>query len=266
MSTLGPIQTFSHYPALPPPMRVSLTTTGPHACSYLPDRHSTNRAFWAQGMPPLVYQAFMDAGFRRSGKVVYQPACGGCRRCVSLRVPVATFSASKSQRRCWRRNQDLHVTVDIAPVEPSEEHYDLYRKYMTQWHGKGLNAEDDEVSYESFTSFLYDSPVRTLEYQYRDTSGRLLAVGICDVCERSLSSVYFYHDPAEHRRGLGTFGALYEIADAAARGIDHYYLGYWVDGCPAMAYKATYRPYELLHADGVWRAAIGGPAAEPPSR
>jgi arginine-tRNA-protein transferase len=78
-------------------------------------------------------------------------------------------------------------------------------------------------------------------------------VGICDVCNDSFSSVYFYHDPAEAKRGLGTFGALYEIEEARRMGIPHYYLGYWVDGCPTMHYKNAFRPNEVLHPDGVWR-------------
>jgi arginyl-tRNA--protein-N-Asp/Glu arginylyltransferase len=238
-----------------------LVSTGSHACPYLPSRQSSNRAFWAEEMPPPVYHAFMDAGFRRSGKVVYQPACAGCRRCLSLRVPVATFEPSKSQRRCWRRNQALSVTVG-SPVA-DDERYRLYRKYVTEWHDKPSADDDgDSSDYESFVQFLYDSPVQTAEYCYRDESGRLMAVGICDVSERSLSSVYFYHDPAESRRGLGTFGAIYEIEDAKTRGIPYYYLGYWVDGCRTMAYKATYRPHELLGPDGVWRPAIdAGPFA-----
>ena len=83
---------------------------------------------------------------------------------------------------------------------------------------------------------------------------------ICDVCPESLSSVYFYFDPAEARRGLGTFGAVYEIEFARARGIGHYYLGYWVAGCQAMDYKANFRPCEILHPDGVWRAQEAGAA------
>ena len=237
-------------------MRVKLVTTGQHACPYLPDRTSSNRAFWAEEIPPPVYQAFMDAGFRRSGKVVYQPTCRGCRRCISLRVPVATFQPSKSQRRTWRKNQDLVVTV--GPAEPDEERFRLYRKYVTEWHGKSAADGDDDASYESFVSFLYDSPVDTLEWQYRDGAGRLIGVGLCDRSDASLSSVYFYHDPADARRGIGTFGALYEIEECRRLGAAHYYLGYWVDGCPAMSYKATYRPHEILLPDGVWR-----PAAEP---
>jgi arginine-tRNA-protein transferase len=188
----------------------------------------------------------MDAGFRRSGKVVYQPVCPGCRQCVPLRVPVASFTPSKSQRRAWRRNQDL--TVTIAPPEPTLEKHDLYERYRRDWHGSA-----DPPSWEQFVSFLYDSPTQTLEFSYRDGAGHLLGIGICDLSPKSLSSVYFYFDPAQSGRALGTFSALYEIDWARRAGIPHYYLGYWVAGCTAMAYKNTFRPCELLGTDGVWR-------------
>ena len=239
----------SHFPSHPPPVKVRLVTLPAHACSYLPGRRSVSRAFMAREMPADVYHRFMDAGFRRSGKLVYQPVCPGCRACVPLRVPVAGFTATKSQRRCWRKNQDLVVTS--GPPEPTEEKFDLYRRYVTEWHGKAGDADADR--WESFESFLYDSPVETLEFCYRDAAGRLLAVGICDLSPRSLSSVYFYHDPADARRGLGTFGALYEIEFARRSGIPHYYLGYWVAGCGTMAYKANFGPAEGLEPDGVWR-------------
>jgi arginine-tRNA-protein transferase len=198
-------------------------------------------------MAPSTYHRFMDAGFRRSGKLVYQPVCRGCRACVSIRLPVADFRPSKSQRRCRRRNQDLLVTA--GPAQSSDEKYDLYLRYVVGRHGRTAVEEDRE----SFERFLYDSPVDTREFCYRDPAGRLLAVGLCDASPQSLSSVYFYFDPAEVRRGLGTFGVLYEIESAARLGIPYYYLGYWVDGCAAMEYKADYRPAEVLHPDGVWR-------------
>jgi arginine-tRNA-protein transferase len=166
---------------------------------------------------------------------------------VPLRVPVEEFRQSKSQRRCWRKNQDL--LVEHGPPAASDEKFDLYRRYMTGWHG----SAEQEQSRESFEAFLYDSPVDTAEFCYRDAGGTLLAVGICDLCGHSLSSVYFYHDPAEARRSLGTFGVLYEIEFARRLELPHYYLGYWVEQCAAMQYKASFRPCEVLHADGVWR-------------
>jgi leucyl-tRNA---protein transferase len=248
-SSNGPPPSFSFFPALPPPVKVSLVTLGEHECPYLPGRVSQSRALWAERMPAQLYHRFMDAGFRRSGKLVYQPVCRGCRACTPIRVRVDSFRPTKSQRRCRRRNADLAVTV-AEPVA-TDEKYELYRRYVTVRHGR---PEADEGR-ESFERFLYDSPVDSVEFCYRDGAGRLLAVGLCDLCDESLSSVYFYFEPAEARRGLGTFGALFEIETAARLGVPFYYLGYWVDGCRSMQYKADFRPAEVLGADGVWRTA-----------
>jgi leucyl-tRNA---protein transferase len=248
----------SAWPGLPPPVKVSLVTLGEHPCSYLPGRASESRAFWADRIAPSIYHRFMDAGFRRSGKLVYQPVCRGCRACISIRVPVATFQPSKSQRRCRRRNEDLVVAV--APAESNDEKFDLYLRYVVGRHHRSAAEEDRE----SFERFLYDSPVDTLEFSYRDAAGRLLGVGLCDASPQSLSSVYFYFDPAEARRGLGTFSALYEIQAAAGLGVPYYYLGYWVDGCAAMEYKADFRPAEVLHPDGVWRPIDRDPLGPEP--
>ena len=195
-------------PTLPPPRPVPLTVLPAHACSYLPDRVTTLRAFAARRLDPEVYHAFMDAGFRRSGRMVYQPVCEGCRRCVPIRVPVGRFQPDKSQRRCERRNADL--AVSIADPVATDEKFDLYRRYLTQWHDK--SDEDGGDERQAFESFLYASPVDTLEFAYRDDAGQLLAVGIADVSRQSFSSVYFYFDPEHRHRGLGTFGALQEIA------------------------------------------------------
>jgi arginine-tRNA-protein transferase len=146
-----------------------------------------------------------------------------------------------------RRNADLRITA--GEPKATEEKHALYGRYLTGWHHR--EADD----FDAFASFLYDSPVDSVEFEYRDAAGLLLGVGICDVCEESLSSVYFYFDPAHAARGLGTFGALYEIDAATRLGIPHYYLGYWIRNCRQMRYKTSFRPCEMLGTDGVWRAA-----------
>lgn len=216
-------------------------------CGYFPDRPSSTRAFAVRQMPGELYHDFMDAGFRRSGQIIYQPVCRGCRLCVPLRVPVTGFQPSRSQRRVWRRNCDLQVEVG-EPV-PTEEKFELYRRYLAVRHTSGRM----ERTWSSFEEFLYSSPVETVECVYRDSSGRLIAAGICDVCSRSLSTVYLYFDPDDSRRSLGTWSALYEIELAQKLGIPYYYMGYWIAGCSAMEYKAEYRPCEYLDPDGVWR-------------
>jgi arginine-tRNA-protein transferase len=236
---------FSHFPAVPPPVAIPLSVQPERTCPYLPDRVESCRAFAASRMPPEVYHDFMDAGFRRSGLVVYQPVCRSCRACQSIRVPVERFRANHSQRRCWRKNSDLVVTAGLPSV--TEEKYELFVRYQTQWHAGTMATEPD-----AFAAFLYESPTDTLEFTYRDAAGKLLAVGICDICTRSLSSVYFYFDPNAAKRSMGTYGALTEVAFAQSKAIPYYYLGYFIKGCAAMEYKANFRPYELLQADGTW--------------
>ncbi|MGH7179372.1 MAG: arginyltransferase [Tepidisphaeraceae bacterium] len=239
-------QQYSHYPAWPAPTPTRLVVLPEHECQYLPWRAAMFRGFVAEPMTGELYHQFMDAGFRRSGRFVYQPLCKGCRACVPIRVPVEQFRASRSQRRCLARNDDLQIS--IAAPAPCEESFAVYQRYMTHWHGQAHLPTPDE-----FASFLFDSPVPSLEFRYRNPAGELLAVGICDLCPRALSSVYFFFDPAHARRGLGTFGALAEIDHAKRLGLTHYYLGYWVGQCPSMSYKARFRPCQFLRTDGEWR-------------
>ena len=232
-----------------------LTVLPDRPCPYLPGRVETIRGFLCERVPGELYHAFMDRAFRRSGQLFYQPVCRGCRACRPIRVPTATFRASKSQRRVWRRNEDLAVAITPHP-RPSDEKFELYLRYQRARHNP--EREDDA---SGFVDFLYRSAVDTVEFAYRDAAGRLIGVGIGDLCAASLSSVYFYFDPDEGRRSLGIFSAMWEIAFAAARSVPYYYLGYWVRDCATMKYKADFRPFELLGADGVWRAAAAAAAA-----
>lgn len=216
-------------------------------CPYLVDRSSSTEGLSVDVLPGDVYRLLLDRGFRRSGRVIYRPRCSGCHQCVPIRLKVADFRPDKSQRRCWRANQDLRVTV--AAPSLTEEKWHLYDRYVRVRHG-----EVADRSVGAMERFLYDSPTRSLEMMYRDPTGRLLAVGLCDEGADFLSTVYCYFDPAERHRSLGTFSALWEIAFAHNRPLGYYYLGFLITGCRAMRYKSTFRPFELLGEDGVWRA------------
>ena len=251
------------WPSHPPPVGVPLTVLPDRPCPYLPGRVETIRGFACERMAGEVYHAFMDRAFRRSGRRFYQPVCRGCRACQPIRVPTAGFRASKSQRRVWRRNQDVAVTVTPHP-RASREKFELYTRYQLARHDR---ERDEADAAAGFVDFLYGSAVDSIEFAYRDARGELIGAGIGDLCAASLSSVYFYFDPEQSRRSLGIFSALWEIAFAAGRNVPYYYLGYWVRDCATMTYKADFRPHELLGPDGVWRAALepgaGAAAAEP---
>jgi len=45
---------------------------------------------------------------------------------------------------------------------------------------------------------------------------------------------------------LGTYSLLYQVQLAKILDLKWIYLGYWVDGCKAFAYKPKFQPQEIL--------------------
>jgi arginine-tRNA-protein transferase len=217
-----------------------------HPCGYLAGLTArTEHLYWPSWegrLPGDLYQRLMDNGFRRSGRVLYRPVCDGCRACIPIRIEVAGFSPSRSQRRSLRRNADVAVSWDRPRWTP--EKVDLYSRYLAARHAGSPQAG------ASIEDFLYERVTVSVEAEYR-LGGRLVALGICDLTPHALSTVYFYFDPAESRRGLGLFSTLVEIEQARRWKRPYYYYGYWVPGCAKMEYKASTADHELL-VDGRW--------------
>lgn len=230
-----------------PGLRLTLIRTGTFTCPYLPDRFARLQ-FSADSIDDAaVYQLLMDAGFRRNGFLYYRPSCPHCRACVPIRVPAARFRPGRSQRRTWRRNRDIEVAV--GPLCADRERYELYCRYQRARHN-----ERHPSSWEEFRDGMCGSAIQSLEFTYR-LAGRLVGVGVVDACPDALSSVYFYYEPELHRRGLGIFSGMCEIAECRRRQLPWWYIGYYVAGSRKMEYKRSFRPHELLDADGVWRPA-----------
>jgi arginine-tRNA-protein transferase len=217
-----------------------------HPCVYLPGRVACEDVFRATDFPPELYHDFMNHGFRRSGMLFYRTACPDCRECRAIRVLAKEYAPNKSHRRTLKKNEDIAVTVGFPRY--SKEKLRLYEDYLEWQHSRG---PEDAVS---LRSSLYRSGVYTLEFEYR-LRRRLVAVGIVDVCSRSLSTVYAFYDPAHASRSLGTFSALREILFCQELGIPFYYLGFFVVDCPSMSYKARFRPHEILVESGAWERA-----------
>jgi arginyl-tRNA--protein-N-Asp/Glu arginylyltransferase len=226
--------------------RGQLEPTEPFPCPYLPDRLARQILIRPPALPPELYHAFLDLNYRRLGDLVYRPACQGCGECRSLRVSVEAFRPSRAQRRCRARNAG--VSVEVGAPEPTDEKHALYRLYLEARHDGQMSG-----SREEFESFLYAAPGFTREVVFR-VEGRLLGVGLADVLPQALSAVYFYFDPREAARSPGVLNVLALVDECRRRQAEFLYLGYYVAGSAAMAYKAGYRPYEILEADGQWRA------------
>jgi len=224
----------------------------PHECSYLPNRvASTVFVDPKSHISNPHYSLLARQGFRRSGSMVYRPHCEGCRECLAVRVPVATFTPSRSQRRVQARNQDLLITK-VAP-EYKEEHFTLYQKYQQVRHA---NSSMDCGDPDQYKNFLFGNSADTEVHEFwlgAKNGGKqeLLAVAIIDILEDGLSAVYTFFDPSESRRAPGVFSVLYEIGLARQLKLPYVYLGYYIADSRKMNYKINYQPLQAF--DGkVW--------------
>jgi arginine-tRNA-protein transferase len=75
-----------------------------------------------------------------------------------------------------------------------------------------------------------------------------------------LSAVYSYFAPGLEKRSLGTYAVLWLIERARTLGLPYVYLGYWVPESRKMAYKARFKPSEVL-VSGTWRLLTDGEIA-----
>jgi arginine-tRNA-protein transferase len=108
------------------------------------------------------------------------------------------------------------------------------------------------MSFYDYRAMVEDTPIETFVIELRDPDDRMVAACLTDRLVDGLSAVYSYFAPGLERRSLGTFTILWLIERARALGLPHVYLGYWVPESRKMAYKARFRPAEILMG-GAWR-------------
>jgi arginine-tRNA-protein transferase len=246
----------------------------PSPCGYLPHERWSLEYEYVGALTPGEYLGRMHDGWRRFGNMLFRPACPSCRACQSLRVDARRFRPDRGHRRCRRDNEG---DVELRVGEPSVSRaklalYDRYHARQADAKGWPQQPAKDAASYAE--SFVHQ-PFPVEEWCYY-LGGRLVGVGYVDHLPGlnageaasagvgdpaavaghgadGLSAIYFFYDPDERRRGLGTWNVLCVIAEAVRRGLPYAYLGYYVEGCASMEYKARFAPNQVRGPDGVWR-------------
>ncbi len=206
-----------------------------------------------------LFSIFSMQGYRRAGDMMYKNLCPSCRKCQSIRIPVKAFAPGKSQRKVWRINQDIEISLCESQEDMfSDAKIELYRRYCKK-HGKDIAAAESkaELAYwngiEGETGKIHYCGTKNIDYYLDDT---LVGVSVIDMLDGGISSVYFYYDisPAIMKRSLGTYSVLRELALCRENNLDYYYLGYYIADCDKMNYKARFKPYELLSPEGDWQS------------
>jgi len=223
----------------------------PDECSYLPDEQRRMEYVLLEAMAPDEYQQLMDAGWRRFGHTLLRPRCLKCSACQPIRVDVSRFSPNRSQRRVARLNEST-VRLEVRPPRCDARRLELHRRYHSfQADFKGWPDHAAQTA-EAYQASFVDNPFPNWEYAYH-VGDELVGVGYVDELPASFSAIYFFYAPEHRHRSLGTWNVLSIIARAASKGVPYVYLGYYVAGCRSMAYKAAFRPNQVLTADGRWR-------------
>ena len=219
----------------------------PSSCAYLPDQLSSLEYRLMLDVSPEEMDVLLERGWRRFGPAYFRPACSACRACVPLRIPVDTFTPTKSQRRVLKRAEALRLR--IGPPEVDGARLALYHRWHSMQSESRGWADDRITGDEYYQQFAFPHPC-VREYAYFDDASdggpRLIAVAIVDETPQALSAVYTYHDPDYRRWSLGTLSILRQVQQAQRSGRRWLYLGYRVLGCPSSEYKSRYRPHELL--------------------
>ena len=226
--------------------RIQFYVTAPYACGYLPEQLSQSLIATPQHLVNgLQYSGLIQLGFRRSGQFVYRPHCEGCRACISVRLPVAEFQASRSQKRAFKQHQSLEVLINRPNFD--EAQFNLYQAYQASRH---QCAEKDEGA-DQYRDFLIQSNVDSLSVSFL-LNGQLKIVSIVDIVEDGISAVYTFYDTQDTQASYGTYSILWLIEWSKQLGLPYLYLGYWIQDSSKMAYKRNFMPQEAL-MNGQWQ-------------
>lgn len=187
---------------------------------------------------PSLFATLSRSGFRRSGDMLYAPKCPSCSACISVRVPTARFKPSRSQKRVWKNNSD--IVVSIEDVTYKQEHFELYLKYQQQRHPDSSMCDEDPAKYISFIESNFSKSKFVCFY----LDARLIGISVVDQFTGGLSAVYTFFDPAMANRSIGTYAILYLVKLAQVKEIPFVYLGYWIEHSEKMSYKTKFKPLQ----------------------
>jgi arginyl-tRNA--protein-N-Asp/Glu arginylyltransferase len=239
-----------------PLQKIQFYATTPYSCGYLEGKLAQSLIAAPHHLIDAnTYSGLIQLGFRRSGKFAYRPHCEHCNACVPVRIPVADFAPTRSQRRA--RKQHRHLTPSVLPLAYSDEHFQLYQAYQLARHSTENNGtdSDEQDTAEQYRNFLVQSNVDSRMIEFR-LDGVLKMVSMVDIVRDGISAVYTFYDANDANCSYGTFNIVWLAEWAKQLDTQYLYLGYWIADSQKMAYKQKFAPQEGL-INGEWVSLEG---------
>jgi len=212
-------------------------------CSYLADKEQTMHYKIIDNATNKTNQALIERGYRRFGKMFFRPLCKDCNECQSIKIDVKNYTFSKSARRVMRKAKDIQSYIQQPSL--SQEHLELFEKfhlYMKDKKGWDHTAVTPEHYFSSFVDGAGEFGYEILYFYEK----KLIGVDLIDILDDGISSIYFYYDPDFAHFSLGKLSLYNQIKYAQQSNKEWIYLGYYVENCPSLSYKASYKPYLTL--------------------
>ncbi len=212
-------------------------------CSYLANKQQTTFYKMIDDCTTHETQELIERGYRRFGKMFFRPICSDCDECKSIKVDVDNFKFTKSMRRVLKKAH--HIKSYIRTTTLTKEHLELFDKYhLYMKDKKGWEHQDIDAN-NYYNSFVNGHNEFGYEILYYDDD-KLIGVDLVDILNDGISSIYFYYDPDYVQYSLGKLSLYYQIKFAQSNDKKWIYLGYYVEDCPSLSYKAHYKPYITL--------------------
>lgn len=215
-------------------------------CSYIPEQQEQLLVVLdKQCFNKDAFDQLMQMGFRRSGDQIYRPHCVSCQQCQSLRVLTAQFQPNRQQKRLWKKASDFTIHYN---QHPKEQYFELYQRYITARHADGTMYPPNKEQYEQFL-FCHWLDLLFIEIHHEQ---KLIAVAVTDLLVSGLSAVYSFFDPEYADFSIGKYLIMVQIETCKLLNKPYLYLGYQVDNCQKMNYKAQFSPHQRL-VNGRWQ-------------
>lgn len=214
-----------------------------YECAYIPGKQTRMHYSFTETANTQYASNLIQRGWRRFGNYYFYPICDGCNECKSLRIDASSYQYTKSKKRIIKKNKDTKIIIQKPSLTPS--HIDLYNKYHAYKSRKdGWKSTDisQKEYYENFVTGAHQFGKEVLYF----VENKLIGIDLIDILDDGISSIYFYYDPDFSHLSLGIYSLLYQIELAKYNNLQYIYLGYWVDGCKAFAYKKEFKPQQIL--------------------
>ena len=207
-----------------------------------------NEEFYAEKLHPPQADAVWAEGWRHFGTHFFRYNLGiyeaDIRRVIPLRIRLANFKLSKSQRRIRRKNEDLQTI--IRPIEITAETENLFDRHKRRF----KHGVPDSI-YDFLSRDAANVPCEAKEIcVYKND--KLIAASFFAVGEKAVSAIYGMFAPEEISRSLGIFTMLKEIEFANENGKEFYYQGYCYEGESFYDYKKRFSGIEAFGWNGNW--------------